>query len=152
MSNLLLSLMLNSGLAQYPDEKLYKAATLLTPEERPVAPVKVGDDKWRSINGTEATYFGDAEGKYNPEQMVHVRVQQRGKPYKDFNKRPHRLAALLAHEGAHSRGLGEAAAYQQQYDTLMRLGEKDREFLRLMMERSKLEKQNEMAQELQAKR
>lgn len=138
--NLLAALMLNSGLAQYPDPSLYQAATMLKPEERPTVPVKVGDDKYRAINGTQASFYGNAESKYNPEQMVHIRVQQRSPAYKNFKKRPQRLAAVLAHEGAHSRGLEEAEAYQQEHDTLQRLGEKDREMLKLLLNKSRAER------------
>lgn len=137
---LIAALMLNSGLAQYPDQRLYRAATMLKPEERPTVPVKVGDDKYRAINGTQASYYGNAESKYNPEKMIHIRVQQRSPAYKDFDKRPQRLAAVLAHEGAHSRGLEEAEAYQQEHDTLSRLGEKDRKMLKLLLDKSRVER------------
>lgn len=124
----------SSGLAQYPDAKLYNSAKLLTPEERPQkTPLKVVDDRWRAEQGAQASFMPWNE-KYSPEP-THIRVQKRAKDYKGAEKRPERLAAVIAHEAAHERGLDEGDAYQVQYDVLQRLGEKDKELFTALLAR-----------------
>ena len=120
-AELVLQLLLNSGLAQYPDPKLYQAATMLTPQERPTAPVTVYPK-------------GMSKAAYDPaKHQIHVGGQ--GSVYKD--KKVHRLAAALAHEGVHSKGnMDESAAYQQEVNTLKRLGEKDKDMLQVLSERA----------------
>jgi len=119
---LLIDLLVNSQLAHYPDKKLYNAATLLTPEERPTAPVQLNK---RMMGAT-----------YNPNtRLITVGTKDAGSAYQSRHLR--RLAALLAHEGVHSKGdPNEPAAYQQQIDTLKRLGETDKELLRILSERA----------------
>jgi len=140
---LLIQLMLNSGLAQYPDKSLYNAAKLLAPEERPSVPVKVTHEPWRQGQGVEATFFG-----FHPKYAADgpkIGVQRRGQAYKQFDKYPNRLAAVLAHEAKHDRGANEAEAYQRQYDVLQRLGETDKNFLKAMSERIATERTKETA-------
>jgi len=118
--SLLLEMLLRSGLAQYPDKKLYNAAVMLKPEERPTAPV---------------TLAPQMEGAtYNPDTNS-IAVGARGAAYRDKNLR--RLAAILAHEGVHSKGTrDEAPAYQMQLDVLKRLGETDKDLLKILAERA----------------
>lgn len=114
------------GLVQYPDTKLYKAATMLTPEERPTAPVKLRPSDKKTE--TEAMYDN---------RSGEISVMQGGKAYKDFDKNPQRLAAALAHEGEHVRQgqtPSEAPAYRKQVDVLNRLGETDKHMLIRLME------------------
>jgi hypothetical protein len=127
MSNLLLSLFLNSGLAQYPDESLYKAATLLTPEERPTVPVRVFDRSRDSL----------VAGRFDPRrEQPQIDVARQAKAYTSAKKKPQRLAALLAHEALHV-GQDQSApvvdkelpAYERQLGILQRLGERDPTFL-----------------------
>lgn len=114
--SLLASVFSNSGLIQYPDKKLYKAAMLLTPEERPTLPVRVlpPEDpiykKMRTAGVTDTLSktiaINNKEAEYNDRQQ---------------------LAALLAHEGEHGKRIGkpgwelEGPAYQRQADVLKRL-------------------------------
>ena len=120
----------NSGLTQYPDKKLYKAATLLTPEERPKVPVKTMDLPNDDL----------LEGKFDKDKHE-IRVNRSSSYYK--KKDPALLAAALAHEAEHARRVGqpdelaEAPAYQRQLDVLKRLNYKDERFmnaLRLQIE------------------
>jgi hypothetical protein len=121
--NLIADLMLNSGIAQYPDTKLYEAATLLTPEERPVAPVKVNKRRLGVQN--------ELEGQYNP-ATHQIEIGRHGQAYKNST----RLAAALAHEAVHSKGItDEPTAYTAQHRVAKRLGEKDEAFLRVLLDR-----------------
>lgn len=114
--------LMNDGVAQYPDEKLYEAASLLTPEERPTAPVRIQPYK---LSTTEARY--DPAGK-------DIQLGRQGQAYRGPI---HRLAAALAHEGIHSRGdADEPAAYQRQHDVAKRLGEKDKDYLQVLLDRA----------------
>jgi len=132
LADILTQAMLNSGLAQYPDAKLYNAAKLLLPEERPIVPVEMAQDDWRTKQGVEAQYFGEIN-KYNPDRQ-RITVQRKGDPYKKFEKQPHRLAGILAHEAEHSKRNDpfEAPAYRKHKEVLLRLGEKDKGFLTAM--------------------
>jgi hypothetical protein len=136
----LLNILLSSGLAQYPDKRLYNAATLLIPEERPTVPVEMVDNPWRAREGVNAQYFGEIN-KYNPDR-VRIAVQKRGRAYRD-DKHPRRLAAVLAHEAEHGRGQEEAAAYQKQHDVLTRLGERDQTLMKALLDRVAIERENE---------
>lgn len=129
--------LMGTGLIQYPDLNLYKAAVLLPKEERPTVPVQMADEKWRAFQGVEASYFDEpASKKYYPKVgRPHITVEKRGQAYKEFGKKPHRLAAVLAHEAAHGRGADEPEAYRKQYDLLLQLGEKDRKFLKAFQDR-----------------
>ena len=139
-----MEMLLRSGLAQFPDRKLYNAAVLLTPEERPITTVEMVDDKqWYSKPGLQGSYI-PIHPRLNPERP-RVLIPRKAETYKQGDKKLHRLAAVLAHEGLHSRGFNEADAYQFQHDVLKRLGETDEELLRLMLERSQKERKKELA-------
>jgi hypothetical protein len=135
-SGMMIAMMLNSGIAQYPDAKLYNAAKTLPAEERPNVPVKIKDQGWRVSRGQEAIF--ERQGPRIPETQI--TVQQKSNAYKSFDKRPQRLAAVLAHEAMHDRGHGEADAYQRQLDVLTRMGEKDNNLLKAMVQRIQLER------------
>jgi hypothetical protein len=124
---LIADLMVNSGIAQYPDASVYNAAKLLTPDERPVVPVKVADNPKKK---QEAGY--DTVAKQ-------INVNSSGKSYQEFGKKPHRLAAALAHEAVHSKQEApyeEEPAYTKQYEVLKRLKEKDGDMLRALSYRT----------------
>jgi hypothetical protein len=114
------SLMGSRGLAeltQYPDKNVYRAATILTPEERPRrAQVKVIHGNL----GTSAIWDKD-----NQRILVNNRT--------DDYKNQMRLAALLAHEAIHedqqkTGSFMEAPAYQRQTQVSDRLGYVDKKF------------------------
>lgn len=121
ISSLTNSMLLNSGLAQYPDEKLYNAATLLKPDERPTVPVHVAP------NDPQQFYIL----KRQPKTEALTNDKASGTPgitvFKDtpsYDSPDTRLlAALLAHEAVHAKrdDYDERPAYQQQLKITSRL-------------------------------
>lgn len=122
LSQLLIGALGDTGVLQYPDPSLYNAARLLLPSERPPVPVRM----------QEVIRRPEVEGLYDPDTKD-IAVARQGKAYKEFGKRPQRLAAVLAHEGMHAADPDprhpEGRAYRRQYDVLKRLKEPDRYFM-----------------------
>ena len=120
ITDVIMQALANSGLVQYPDKKLYKAATLLTPEERPKRPVRVKDPKNFIGHGPTVVGFYDDVAR-------NITINKKSSEYRD----PQRLAATIAHEAEHERRAGqpdidlEGPAYQRQLDVLQWLGFKN---------------------------
>ena len=108
----------NSGIPQYPDKNLLKAAILLRPEERPNVPVRVRPPEGPGWEGHDP----QVSGFWN-KPVGEITINPNSKDYK--NKVA--LAALLAHEGEHARRAGlpdeniEGPAYQLQLNVANRL-------------------------------
>jgi Zn-dependent protease with chaperone function len=128
---LILQLILNSGLAQYPDTTLYKAASMLRPEERPTVPVRLYDDPepiYRQIYQQlgQAVAEGSHVGNKNSTAVTTpdgktIYVNRNSSTYKDARK----LAATLAHEQVHvANGEDEIPAYRKGLEVLRRFGSK----------------------------
>jgi hypothetical protein len=107
-------------LMQYPDTRLYNAAALLKPEDRPRVPVRLFDDP-------DALYqtFGRAKGNPRVEAVVapdkkSIFVNKK----KDAYKNKWRLAGVLAHEGWHERNSmeDEYGAKKHEVDILKGFG------------------------------
>lgn len=105
---------------QYPDARLYKAATLLKPEDRPTIPVRLYDDPDKAYAPLGRKGNPRARAFTMPDRSaIHV---YRKNP--DFNY-PHRLAAILAHEQAHvANGPDEGQAYQKESQVAEEFGPK----------------------------
>jgi hypothetical protein len=96
-------------MAQYPDARLYKAASLLTPEERPTVPVSL-------YGGSEPNVA------YVPGDKKGIFVNRNSRRLKD----PNVLAAKLAHEQIHVNGENdEIPAYEKELGVLRRLSKKN---------------------------
>ena len=127
-------------IAQYPDEEVYRAITLLAPDERPHAPVRVMPvEQWPSFgNATPEAlrrFRREIEGAVDLEQAPlapgiprTVYINPTSTPYRNGGSH---LASLLAHEGVHAAedGRGELEAYQKQIDVLKRLGFSDEQIM-----------------------
>jgi hypothetical protein len=121
LSDLALAAMLNSGLIQYPDKRLYQAATMLEPEERPTVPVRfIEPDPAKNYIFKVRPKTEGITDKASNQILVNSKAQSLSDPKM--------LAALLAHEGEHAKHMGtdeqfnEGPAYQRQFDVLARLG------------------------------
>jgi hypothetical protein len=85
-------------MAQYPDARLYKSATLLKPEERPKVPVRLTDDPVETYAG-----YGVKRSNFNPPSAFvapdkkTIYVNRKHKDYKDERI----LSSKLAHEAHH---------------------------------------------------
>lgn len=123
-ADLIANLLNSSGLTQYPDAKVYKAASMLKPEERPTAPVSVAErdpKKYpilRVSPNTAAISHADPANTLPPSVTVF-----KGTPAYD-SQDPRMLAAQLAHEAIHvnRKDYAEVPAYEQEQKTLARLG------------------------------
>jgi hypothetical protein len=103
----------DGGLVQYPDAKIYNAATMLNPEERPKIPIQMVHNDWRKSRPA-SMWFDSAKPDF-------IGVSADSPIYK-ANDRP-RLAAALAHEAIHSGGeLNEPPAYDKEAEVLRRFG------------------------------
>lgn len=119
---------MNSGLAQYPDPKLYKAASLLKPEER-VGSAGMLDPKHPILRIRPKTEM-TVDFRNNK-----VLVNPNAEPYKNNDSKL--LAALMAHEGVHlNHGTftndehpDEGPAYQKQRDVLERLNYPNQKYM-----------------------
>ena len=136
LDNLIAQALMDSGVMHFPDEKLYKAATLLTPEERPNVPVRVVDIPQRgALKGRKIEAAVDMSNKT-------IGVNREGEQgYKSGNLQ--RLAGILAHEQEHMRRLktdpldfSEEPAYAKQYEVLKRLGAKDDGYLKAIKQQA----------------
>jgi len=103
----------NSRLAQYPDAKIYNAATMLAPEERPKVPVRMVNNDWAKSRPTPM-WFDSAK----PD---HISVSTGSPSYKKGDMP--RLAAMLGHEAIHSGGqMAEVPGYERETAILQRFG------------------------------
>jgi hypothetical protein len=102
--------------AQYPDTKLYGAASKLKPEDRPTVPVRLYDDPepiykqfgYRPNKGAAGLVGGNKDTIY---------INRKNSAYKD----PTSLAAILGHEQEHVRGGDEEAAQLKEHGILKAL-------------------------------
>lgn len=115
LHGLMMQSMLNNGFYQYPETSLYKAATHLTPAERPTVPVRVVDPK--EFYDGEAVRNKTVNGFTTPEKD-HVYISKHSPMLKD----PKQLAGVMAHEQRHVMGDSESPAYALQAAVLKRLG------------------------------
>lgn len=108
-------------LAQYPDERLYKSASLLKPEERPTVPVKLidPDPKKYPIFRLNPNVAGLTDRINNQ-----IWVNRNSEDYKKADKDPYYLSALMAHEQVHNatKSDDEGAPYQATLRVLDRSG------------------------------
>lgn len=119
----------NSGVLQYPDKKLYKAALKLLPEERPKVPVRALDPQSDIFGGKKIAAAWNGPVK-------EISVNNKSPEYGDNSL----LAAVMAHEAEHERRSGqpdfrvEGPAYQRQLDVLKRLNYSDVDYRRALNE------------------
>jgi hypothetical protein len=122
--------LLQSGLTQYPDKKLYKAAQLLKPEDRPKVPVRTvdPDPKAMPIFRTAPNTAAIADAKHNGP----ILINRQSREYQDADHEPLELASLLAHEAMHYGPTGddEVAAYRKALDVLKASHLRDAPFTR----------------------
>jgi len=112
---------------------------MLPAEERPTVPVVPVKDAWRRKQGAEAVYlpsWAPQEENTPIPGRAYIRVMTGSPTYKQFDKHPHRLAAVLAHEAEHATQTKpvEAPAYARQLRILQQFGEKDKHLLQRMQE------------------
>lgn len=92
--------LIDSGLVQYPDTRLYNAAAALKPEERPKTPVRLTGKDWKKpyleLGGNPMM------GQYNtPRAFSNGRIVYVNDGNKDY-KNPAKLSGILAHEAYHN--------------------------------------------------
>lgn len=126
-----------TDIAQYPDKKLYKAATMLKPEERPNIPVRMTDDYKKTYSdmgvNKNSSKFNEPVAFLSPDKSQ-IFINSKHKGYKN----PETLSATLAHEGQHLNYKGinpeedETLARQKQIEVLGRYGGRHREFIETM--------------------
>ena len=108
-----------SSLAQYPDRRLYNAAAMLSPEDRPSVPVRITDnpavqfERYRNYPNKELP-----EAFVIPDKLNEIYVNSR----KPMLNNKYRLAASLGHEQVHIRGGDELAARRREVEILRQLG------------------------------
>lgn len=108
----LTNLLVTRQLAQYPDAKLYNAASMLDEADRPKVPVRLVDNDWKRSRPATA-WFDSAK----PDA---IHVSKNSPTFKSGNLP--RLAATLAHESVHSNGEpNELPAYEKERSELLRL-------------------------------
>jgi hypothetical protein len=116
--------LLNSGIGQYPDPKIYQAASLLQPAERPTVPVRPEHTKFSQ--GDQRIAWVD---QIRDPGVIHM--SQDSPAYKKQNFPA--LAAALAHEQVHVAGqagqggrpdLREIPAFERERSVLQRLAPK----------------------------
>lgn len=129
IGDMLMGMMANSGLLQYPDKNLYNAAKLLAPEERPTVPVRLFTDPLpvyseihKQLGLAAPTKQGigrPASAITTPDKKI-IYVNQNSPDYKNLSQ----LATALAHEQVHvSRNDSEEfPAYQKGMEVIQRLG------------------------------
>lgn len=110
--------MLNSGVAQYPDARLYNSAKKLRPEDRPTVPVRLYDDVEKTYGQFGVHPNPNARAFTAPDRKT-IYVNSNSPDYKHGE----RLAAMLAHEQAHvANGEDETQAYKKELDAALRFG------------------------------
>lgn len=121
----LITAMLKGGIAQYPDKRVYNAATRLLPDERPQFQVKAVDPDPQMYPIFRIKPH--AEGITNAGKYRQILINKQSPAYKNDDL----LSAVLAHEAVHANHADtpeqydEAPAYQKQYEVLNRLGYKN---------------------------
>jgi len=126
-------------LMQYPDVKLYNAAKLLKPEDRPTAPVRlyeIDSKKFPALRGREksigGTIFMAPPGNEKRSIFVNKRnpVYEKGELYK--------LAGIMAHEEEHLRrqDFEESPAYRKEYEAVRDIRGADPRYIQALLERT----------------
>lgn len=151
-SKTLASLLINSRVAQYPDAKLYNAASLLNEEERPSAPVRLvdPDPQKHPIFRVNPRVAGWASRR--PDDP-HIAINRESSDYKSSGGKW--LAGILAHEAKHLKQdptrMPESEAYAQQLSVLKRLGYDNDNALRVLQDRQQTHSKQEQSNLLASK-
>ncbi len=128
-----------ADLMQYPDVKLYNAAKLLAPEDRPRAPVRlyeIDSKRYPALRGKERTIGGTIFMAPEGHPQRSVFVNRRTDAYETGDLI--RLAGILAHEGEHlnRQDFEETPAYKKEYEAVSKIRGADPRHLRALLERS----------------
>jgi hypothetical protein len=114
---LALRALMDGGVFQYPDKRLYQAAMMLTPEERPTVPVRMIDP-----DPSKNYIFKvrpNTNGITDRFKTIYIADRKDNSAQSD----PAWIASIMAHEAEHvNRGdYEERPAYEKQEQTLKRL-------------------------------
>lgn len=122
---ILTTALLDSGLAQYPNKNLMRAAILLQPQERPTVPVRLYTDPDKLYKDVlqplhTPPLTKNATGVTTDDKKT-IYINRNADAFND----PALLAGMLAHEQVHVKQPNydrtEASAYQRQLDVVNRL-------------------------------